>query len=146
MAVIPLALGVNPTDIDENNAAKVHYVEDGAMIRGFSLGLRCYNETGVVDSNSTVILLRKNEAAIWAPPGLAQMNGLGAVNWKNRVFHIEQAITGSQVSGWPMAFPSIKIPKRFHKMSKADTWELIVANNTGNNLRICGVCTYKWYR
>lgn len=146
MVSIPLALGVNPADIDETNAAKTHYVEDGAMVRGFAIGLRIYNESGVADSNSTVVFIRKNEAAIWPTPTLGQCNAVGVMNWKNKVFHMDQAITGSQVSGWPMGFPSIKIPKRFHRMSKADTWELIVANNTGNNLRVCGSVVYKWYR
>lgn len=146
VAVVPIAIAVGPTNIDETDAAKVQNVEQNSSIRGFDIRLRLYNESGVTDSNSSVILIRKNERNSLAAPALAGMNALGADTWKNKIFHAEQAITGSQVSGLPMGFPNLKIPKRFHKMSMDDRWEIIVANNTGNNLRLCGMAIYKWYR
>lgn len=146
VGVILVAKGVNPSAIDETDVTKTANVEDGSMVRGFSISLRIYNESGVADSNSTVAILRKNEGGALGNPTLAMLNTLGTQDWKNRIFHIEQAITGSQVSGWPMGFPSIKIPKRFHVMRHNDAWELWIGNNTGNNLRICGTITYKWYK
>lgn len=143
---VTLALGVNPTTIDETDASKTFMVEDGAMIRGFAISLRLFNESGVADSASSLMLIRKNEGNTLGLPTLAQMNSLGTADWKNKIFHTEQAITGSQVSGWPMGFPSIKIPKRYHKMSHNDSWQLLVANNTGNQLRMCGSVIYKWYK
>lgn len=141
-----IAEGVNPSLIDESDIAKTRYVEDGAMVRGFSIQGRVYNESGTQDSNSTVILLRKNEGGVLPDPTLAMLNSIGAQTWKNKIFHFEQAITGSQVSGWPMGLPSIRIPKRFHKMNLGDRWELWVGNNTANNVRFCGTAIYKWYR
>lgn len=147
-----IAMTAKPGDIDETDVAKTSYVEDGSKIRGFNIGLRVFNESGVADSNSTVIVLRKYEnsttvpPAVPAVPGLATFNSLGTAPFKNRIFHAEQAITGSQVSGWPMGFPSIKIPNRFHTMKMYDYWILYVANNTGNNLRVCGLAMYKWYK
>lgn len=147
-----VAAAVNPGLLDDTDPAKTYYVEENAMIRGFSIAMRCYNETGVTDSNSTVMWLRKQEAsaiippALPGPPTLATVNSMGTWANKNRVFHMEQAITGSQVSGLPMAFPSVKIPKRFHAMKRGDFWLFGIGNNTGNQLRACGTFLYKWYR
>lgn len=146
LVVLAIAQGVNPSQIDETNPALSFYVEDGAMVKGFSIGMRIFNESGVADSASTGILLRKNEGSALGAPTIGQLNGLYAVPWKNKIFHCDQAITGSQVSGWPMGFPSIKIPRRFHTMKFNDKWELIIWNNTGNNLRACGMINYKWYK
>lgn len=153
VGVVTLAGAASSKDIDETDIAKTYYVEEGSSIRGINLGLRVFNESGVADSNSTVIALRKTENSIntnpAVPPGapsLAQMNTLGTAPFKARLFHVEQAITGSQVSGWPMGFPGFKIPKRFHVMHLGDWWQLYIANNTGNNLRICGVAMYKYYK
>lgn len=146
MFTLQLALAVKPGTIDETNLASTNLVEAGAEIKGFGISLRLYDESGVPDAGSSLMLLRKNEGGNLPAPVLGQLNVLGAQTWKNKVFHVEQAITGSQVSGWPMGFPSIKIPRRFHRMQQGDVWELMIANNTANQLRICGTCIYKWYR
>lgn len=143
---VTIAKGVNPTDIDETNAAKTYYVEDGSMIKSFQISLRAYNESGVADSGSTVMMLIREDAGTAYVVNLAQMNSLGTAPFKKRIFHVEQAITGSQVSGWPMGFPSIKIPKKFRSLSHDDVWRLYIANNTGNNLRLCGTIIYKWFK
>lgn len=143
--VVALAKGVNPTLIDEGDAAKTYYVEENSMVRGFSISLRTFNESGVADSNSTMMYVRKNDGYLPVPT-VAQSNSLGTAPWKNYVFHVEQAITGSQVSGFPMGFPSIKIPKRFHRLQKDAVWELVCVNNTANQIRMCGICIYKWYK
>lgn len=150
-ASIAIAAAAKPGDVDEADIAKTYYVEANASIRGFALGMRIFNESGVQDSGSTVAIIRKAEGG--SPPPtipvdipITGMNSLGTRKEKNRIFHLEQAITGSQVSGLPMAMPSIKIPKRFHVMRTGDWWILEVANNTGNNLRACGAFVYKWYR
>lgn len=150
---IPIAAAAQPGQVDELDVSKTWFVEEGAMIRGFVISLRLFNESGVADSNSSIMYLRKVEGsgagappAVPGAPTLAQVNSLGTYNLKNRLFHVEQAITGSQVSGLPMGFPSVKIPKRFHAMKRGDYWMLGVANNTGNQLRICGIALYKWYR
>lgn len=144
--VVVLAFGVNPGQIDETDPTKTYYVEEGSMIRGFSISLRIFNESGVADSNSTVVMLTREDAGTAFAVTLAKMNSIGTQPFKNRVFHFEQAITGSQVSGWPMGFPSVKIPKRFHTIKNGDTWKLWVGNNTGNQLRMCGTVLYKWYK
>lgn len=141
-----LAQSVAPSAIDETNAGEVQNVEQGSMIKGISLAGRIYNESGVADSNSVVWCLRKNEGGNLPNLTLPNMNSLGTYSAKNKIFHTEQAIVGSQVSGWPMGFVSIKIPKRFHVMKQGDRWELWVANNTGNQVRFCGMAIYKWYR
>lgn len=152
MVEIALAGAANPGLLDDTDPTKTWYVEENAMIRGFAIGLRLYNETGVQDSNSSVMYLRKAEAsgavfpALPAALTLAQVNSMGTVSVRNRVFHMEQAITGSQVSGIPMGFPSVKIPKRFHALKRGDYWLLGIANNTAQQLRCCGVVIYKWYR
>lgn len=143
---IALAVSVPPASIDESVIADSANCEQGCMIRGMSIQGRIYSESGVADSNSTVWLIRKNEGNILPVPTLGQINSIGTVAWKNKIFHTEQAIVGSQVSGWPMGFVSIKIPKRFHVMKQNDRWELYIANNTANNLRFCGIALYKWYR
>lgn len=144
---ISVAVGVDPSAILETNPANVQNVEEGASIRGFVFGMRVFKEDGVADSGSTVIALIKCERNLPAMPlPLGQMNSLGTQLYKNKIFHIEQAIVGSQVSGLPMAFPSIKIPKRFHKMANTDVWNLVIANNTTGPIRACGVCIYKWYK
>lgn len=146
MQKIVIAQSVVPSSIDETNVATIANVEQGSMIRGISLQGRIYNESGVADSNSTLWFIRKNEGGNLPTPTLGQANVMGAQTWKNKVFHIEQAITGSQVSGWPMGLISIKFPKRFHVMKQGDVWELFVGNNTGNSIRFCGIALYKWYR
>lgn len=149
---IALAASAQPGQVDELDATKTFYVEEGAMLRGFAISLRLFNETGTVDSNSSLMVLQKFEASNFvlpatpAAPSLAELNSCGTSRSKNRFFHIEQAITGSQVSGLPMGFPSVVIPKRFHAMKRGDYWMLWVANNTGNQLRCCGSVIYKWYR
>lgn len=147
VVIVTLAQGVNPTSIDESDPAKVMYVEQNAKIGGLTMSFRLFDESGVADSGSSVWLIRKNEGAVLGAPTLAQMNSLGTqTSWKAKIFHIEQAITGSQVSGVPMFGTGIKIPKRFHSVRFNDTWQLIFANNTANQLRACGQCIYKWYR
>lgn len=149
---VVIAATAQPKDVDEVDTTKTFYVEEGAMIRGFANTIRVYNESGVQDSNSTIIYCVKYEntnvvlPAVPAPPAIANINSLGTWSKKNRVFHVEQAITGSQVSGLPMGFPNIKIPKRFHAMKRGDYWMIGVANNTAQNLRFCGLTMYKWYR
>lgn len=146
VAVIPFAVGVKPSLIDETDVTKVANVEDGASIRGFSCVSRIFNETGVADSGQIVFILRKNENGQLPVPTLAQMASLGTNPWKNRIFHAEQAILGSQVSGFPMAVPGFKVPKKFHRMANADQWELIICNFNGQQIRCCGIFMYKWYK
>lgn len=150
VAAVQLALGVNPGQIDETDVTKITYVEEGSKIFALDFsGMRIFNESGSVDSNSTVMMLRKFTPGTQNTPPtvtLAQMNQLGTVPWKNYLFHIEQAITGSQVSGLPMGFPRIKIPRRYHTMKNNEQWVLYIANNTANNLRACGCVVYKWFK
>lgn len=145
-------MSVNPTLLDDTDVTKTTYVEENSMIRGFYISMRLFKESGTQDSGSSVMYLRKAEAtssippATPAAPSIGQVNSLGTINFRNRIFHIEQAIVGSQVSGLPMGFPSVKIPRRFHAMKRGDYWLFGIGNNTTDNIRACGIFLYKWYR
>lgn len=143
---ITLAAAVKPGTIDETDPAKINEVEAGCRITGINISGRIYTESGVADSGSVVWYIRKNEGATLGVPTVAQSNSLGTAPWKARIFHAEQAIVGSQVSGLPMGVTGFRIPKRFQAMRNLDQWELFVVNNTANQIRACYLVNYKWYR
>lgn len=144
--LVQLAVAVKPGTIDETNPANIADVEAGSRITGFNISGRIFSESGVADSGSVVWFIRKNEGGTLAPATAAQGNSLGTTPWKARIFHAEQAIVGSQVSGLPMGVTGLRIPKRFQAMRNLDVWELYVVNNTANQIRACYLVEYKWYR
>lgn len=141
--VTNLTLGVNPTGIDEADAAKTYYVEDGASLKAITMGLRITDSVG--GTNKCVICLRRNPNGQYGAPTVAQMNSLGSQPWKNDIFQCLQAKPSSQ-SGPGMMFFGITIPKRFHKVHRNDIWELIISNSGANTMDVCGIAIYKWYR
>lgn len=146
MAVFIIAQGVQPLTIDETAAGSIAFCEDGCAIKGFDLMFRLYNNNAVGSGvDKAVMLIRKNEMNSLVVPTIGQMNALGTVAWKNRIFHVAQAAPGN-ASGLPMGIGGMKIPKRFHKMVLGDKWELVVANNSAGVMDFCGIAVYKWYR
>lgn len=144
VTVQQLALGSAPAGIDETTSDKK--VEQGAMIRGMYIEFRVYNRTGNLPAQEKVVLMiRKNEDGQLGAPTLAQCNTPGLQVWKDRIFQLHIAKPPGP-DGIPMLVGSFRIPKRFHKMSQGDVWELIVANNSSGSIDCCGVAIYKWYR
>lgn len=140
------AKAVPPASIDETVAANIANVEQGAMLKGFLIDVRIYNKTGDAAQAKVVACIRKNEGGrLPVPPTLAEMNALGAVNWKNKIFWCGQlAPDGS--GGFPMFVPALRVPKRFHVMKALDQWEICIANNSAGTINLCGFAVYKWYR
>lgn len=145
VAVVQLAVAVRPGSLDETDITKTMDVEGDCMIRGFELGIRMYLANAANVGDKVVAYLRKNEGGYLPIPTIALSNSLGAQQWKNRVFHIV-SMSPDAAGGLPLGLSGIKIPKRFHKMQQGDVWELVIANNSGVSLNICGYCIYKWYR
>lgn len=146
VAVVPLAFGAKPADIDPTVLGNVANVEAGAMVKGFDLSFRVYNRNAnLPGQEKVVIFLRRNPANVLPAPTVAACNSLGVQTWKRNVFHVQQAKPPGP-DGIPMGFVGIKIPRKFHKMELNDSWELIISNNSGGSIDICGACIYKWYR
>lgn len=144
VVVVQLAIGVNPGVID--SASTLNYVEEAAMIKGFNISYRVLNRSGnLPGQEKVVIFLRKNEGNVLPAPTLAQCNAIGGQAWKNRVFSFQQAKPGAP-GDVGMFQAGIRIPKRFHRTSKGDVWELIIANNGSGSVDGCGTAIYKWYR
>lgn len=140
------AKAVPPSSIDETDATKIANVEQGCMIRGFLIDVRVYNKNTDNVQAKVVACIRKNEGGrLTVPPTLAEMNALGAVSWKNKIFWCGQlAPDGS--GGFPMFVPALRVPKRFHVMKALDQWEICIANNSAGTVNLCGFAVYKWYR
>lgn len=145
VADIVLAQGVNPTDIDETNAAKTHYVMEGSSIRGINLSVRVYNKNADTVAAKSVIAIYYDEDGVIGLPSYAQMNSLGSWPVKSKIFHMQQASPPGD-GGIPMVVGGFRIPRRFHKMKNGGKWHLLINNSSTGSINYCGFATYKWYK
>lgn len=145
VTAVTLAQGVNPTAIDELDAAKVYYVEEGASIFGFNIEARVYNKNADAAQAKCVIMLYYDEEGVVGNPSYAQMNAVGAWQLKSKIFHMAQASPPGD-GGLPMVFGGIRIPRRFHKIKNGGKWVLLFNNSSTGSINFCGFCTYKWFR
>lgn len=145
VATYVIASGVNPAAIDESDAAKVYFVEDGASLRGFTLQMRMINKNADASQAKVVAIIWKSERGTLAAPNFANLQALGTWQGKSKVFACAQLAPPGD-GGIPMVMAGIRIPKRFHKMNLNDTWNLSISNNSTGSLSVCGFAVYKWYK
>lgn len=143
---IYLAQSRNPADLDDSDTTKTYYVENGCEIKFLNIQFYLYNRSGNLPGQEKVaILVRKNPSGALPNPTLAQLNAIGAQDWRNYVFYYTLAKPPAP-GGIPMIIPPIKIPKRYQRMQKDDRWEIWIGNNASGSVDACGICIYKWYR
>ncbi len=121
----------------------VDEVVEGAIVKAV------YIELWVLDAGnagSAVVVLVKNNGSAGGPT-FAQMNALGTYTEKKNVLFTHQGLTPNDgidaprlvMRGW------YKIPKSKQRFGLGDRLNLVIANNSAQDLFYCGFATYKEY-
>ncbi len=129
--------------VESTVANLVDEVEEGAVVKAV------YFELWQLDAgaagNSVTIVVKSPIGNVG--PTFTNMNALGVFNNKKNILYTTQGlipndgITGPIIvlRGW------IKIPKSKQRFGLGDRLHLVVANNSAQDLFVCGFATYKEY-
>lgn len=132
--------------------SQTKYVAEDCTIKVINLQLMVYWASDSSFPRHFLFMIRKNPNGVLPAPTIAEaVASFGTVNWKNNIFHLEQAIAGSWLNGGlPMVMNVVlHIPKRFHTMRATDTWELWVIPMDAladESYDVCALWSYKWYK
>ncbi len=119
-------------EIAEGNSIKAVYIELWLLDAG--------------NNGSAITILSKNPINLVGPT-FVQANALGTYVNKKNVLFVSQGLTPNDGIAQPVNVMRgwYKIPKSKQRFGLSDRINLVVANNSLQDLFACGFCTYKEY-
>ncbi len=131
--------------VDAPVLANTQEVGTGCRINQIYLEVWIYgNAVAGVNSPITWMLWKNNASAISAPTPTS----LGVSDSKKYSFAVGKGLVGSSANGQPgyLIRGWFSIPKSMRRMGHDDRIQLVIENSTANDLNVCRLAIYKWYK
>ncbi len=87
----------------------------------------------------------KNPGNNLTPPNIT---AAGATFTKKFIYAMGTGLVGNQANGQPgyLIRGWFKVPGQYRRMGAGDRIQFLIRNDTAQNLNVCGIFVYKWYK